>query len=217
MAFGARVLPRVGAYQPARRQAKLRCTATAATGGSSSNSSGKSSSPSVAAGAAAAKASMVSTSTEGLEVYTATAAAGPSSSAQQLHTAKLKGMDVEAHAMRLAVEKHLRGTTAAAGGSGDREQAGGAPEAMSRFTGAQMDAAYERCGYLTSEYAKTFYLGTQLMTPEKARAIWAIYVWCRRTDELVDGPNAARVTPAVLDRWEERLEEVSSPIDNHLF
>ena len=22
------------------------------------------------------------------------------------------------------------------------------------------------------------------------RAIWAIYVWCRRTDELVDGPNA---------------------------
>lgn len=35
------------------------------------------------------------------------------------------------------------------------------------------------------------------MTPEKARAIWAIYVWCRRTDELVDGPNAARITPEV--------------------
>ena len=50
---------------------------------------------------------------------------------------------------------------------------------------------------MTSEYAKTFYLGTQLMTPEKARAIWAIYVWCRRTDELVDGPNASRITPAV--------------------
>ena len=25
----------------------------------------------------------------------------------------------------------------------------------------------------------------------------AIYVWCRRTDELVDGPNASRITPAV--------------------
>ena len=50
---------------------------------------------------------------------------------------------------------------------------------------------------VTSEYAKTFFLGTQLMTPEKARAIWAIYVWCRRTDELVDGPNASRITPAV--------------------
>jgi phytoene synthase len=44
------------------------------------------------------------------------------------------------------------------------------------------------------------------MTPAKARAIWAIYVWCRRTDELVDGPNAPRMTPAALDRWEERLE-----------
>lgn len=137
-----------------------------------------------------------------------TAAAGLSSHSQQMlqqELPKLKGMDVEAHAMRLAVEKHLQGTAAA----GDPQQAGGAPDAtMGRFTGAQMDAAYERCGYLTSEYAKTFYLGTQLMTPEKARAIWAIYVWCRRTDELVDGPNASRVTPAVLDRWEERLEEV---------
>ena len=35
------------------------------------------------------------------------------------------------------------------------------------------------------------------MTPEKARAIWAIYVWCRRTDELVDGPNASRMNPRV--------------------
>lgn len=35
------------------------------------------------------------------------------------------------------------------------------------------------------------------MTPEKARAIWAIYVWCRRTDELVDGPNASRMNPLV--------------------
>ena len=57
--------------------------------------------------------------------------------------------------------------------------------------------AYKRCGDITQMYAKTFYLGTQLMTPEKARAIWAIYVWCRRTDELVDGPNASRITPMV--------------------
>lgn len=33
-------------------------------------------------------------------------------------------------------------------------------------------------------------------------------VWCRRTDELVDGPNASRITPTALDRWEERLEDV---------
>ncbi|GKV15462.1 hypothetical protein SLEP1_g26251 [Rubroshorea leprosula] len=56
--------------------------------------------------------------------------------------------------------------------------------------------------------AKTFYLGTLLMGLEQRRAIWAIYVWCRRTDELVDGPNASHMTPRALDRWEKRLDDV---------
>lgn len=71
-----------------------------------------------------------------------------------------------------------------------------------------LDEAYERCAEVTSEYAKTFYLGTQLMTPQQAKAIWAIYVWCRRTDELVDGPHASQITPEALDRWEQRLEAI---------
>ncbi|CAM0908533.1 unnamed protein product [Alopecurus aequalis] len=68
--------------------------------------------------------------------------------------------------------------------------------------------AYGRCGEICEEYAKTFYLGTLLMTEERRRAIWAIYVWCRRTDELVDGPNASHITPQALDRWERRLEDL---------
>ncbi|XWS30612.1 hypothetical protein CRYUN_Cryun23aG0001000 [Craigia yunnanensis] len=68
--------------------------------------------------------------------------------------------------------------------------------------------AYDRCGKVCAEYAKTFYLGTLLMTPERRMAIWAIYVWCRRTDELVDGPNAPHITPTALDRWEARLEDL---------
>ncbi|KAL2317316.1 hypothetical protein Fmac_031192 [Flemingia macrophylla] len=71
-----------------------------------------------------------------------------------------------------------------------------------------LNEAYDRCGEVCAEYAKTFYLGTLLMTPERRRAIWAIYVWCRRTDELVDGPNASQITPTALDRWESRLEDV---------
>ncbi|KAL0887727.1 hypothetical protein Bca101_011710 [Brassica carinata] len=79
--------------------------------------------------------------------------------------------------------------------------------------------AYDRCGEVCAEYAKTFYLGTLLMTPERRKAIWAIYgltleithaelLWCRRTDELVDGPNASHITPMALDRWEARLEDL---------
>ncbi|XVE72026.1 hypothetical protein DITRI_Ditri11bG0005700 [Diplodiscus trichospermus] len=71
-----------------------------------------------------------------------------------------------------------------------------------------LSEAYDRCGEICAEYAKTFYLGTLLMTPERRRAIWAIYVWCRRTDELVDGPNAPHITPTALERWEARLEDL---------
>ncbi|MCO5583676.1 hypothetical protein L7F22_037589 [Adiantum nelumboides] len=71
-----------------------------------------------------------------------------------------------------------------------------------------LQEAYMRCSEVCAEYAKTFHLGTMLMTPERQRAIWAIYVWCRRTDELVDGPNAPHITPAALNHWEQRLEDL---------
>ena len=71
-----------------------------------------------------------------------------------------------------------------------------------------LDEAYEVCRRETAEWAKTFYLGTLLLPPAKRRAIWAIYVWCRRTDELMDSPAAQGLPPAILlerlDAWEER-------------
>ena len=69
-----------------------------------------------------------------------------------------------------------------------------------------LDEAYEACRRETAEWAKTFYLGTLLLPPAKRRAIWAIYVWCRRTDERMDGPAAQALPPATLlerlDVWE---------------
>jgi phytoene synthase len=73
---------------------------------------------------------------------------------------------------------------------------------------ASIDEAYELCRQVTAQYAKTFYLGTLLMPPQKRKAIWAIYLWCRSTDELVDGPQATATTPETLDEWEARLELV---------
>jgi len=76
--------------------------------------------------------------------------------------------------------------------------------------------AYEYCRQITAKYSKTFYLGTLLMPPDKRQGIWAIYDWCRRTDELVDGPEAHKTTPETLDRWEAQLESVfdNRPLDN---
>jgi phytoene synthase len=83
------------------------------------------------------------------------------------------------------------------------------PESSScERTLASVEEAYERCREITAKFSKTFYLGTMLMSPLKRRAIWAIYVWCRRTDELVDGPAANLTTNETLDEWEERLEKI---------
>jgi phytoene synthase len=71
-----------------------------------------------------------------------------------------------------------------------------------------VDESYQLCRHLTAKYAKTFYLGTLLMSPAKRQAIWAIYAWCRRTDELVDGPASAITTPETLDLWEQHLEVI---------
>jgi len=81
---------------------------------------------------------------------------------------------------------------------------------------ASRAAAYELCRQITAECAKTFYLGTLLMPRAKRQAIWAIYVWCRRTDELLDGPEAQATTAETLERWEQRLESVFAgyPHDN---
>jgi 15-cis-phytoene synthase len=66
--------------------------------------------------------------------------------------------------------------------------------------------AYEYCRTITAEYAKTFYLGTLLMPKDKRKAIWAIYAWCRNTDELVDGAKAQYTTEDTLIKWEQQLE-----------
>ncbi|MFM7634006.1 MAG: phytoene synthase [Cyanobacteriota bacterium] len=75
-----------------------------------------------------------------------------------------------------------------------------------------LEQAYEACRRETAEWAKTFYLGTLLMPPLKRQAIWAIYVWCRRTDELMDSTEAlAQPVDELarrLDAWEVRTREL---------
>ena len=51
-----------------------------------------------------------------------------------------------------------------------------------------------------------------LLPPAKRRAIWAIYVWCRRTDELMDSPEALtkpiNELSARLDLWEDKTRSI---------
>ena len=76
----------------------------------------------------------------------------------------------------------------------------------------KLENAYELCRKETQLWAKTFYLGTLLLPYEKRKAIWAIYVWCRRTDELMDSPEALKKTKEELSdnlsEWEENTKNI---------
>lgn len=82
------------------------------------------------------------------------------------------------------------------------------PKTKSQTSLPSVAEAYEHCRQITAEYAKTFYLGTLLMPKEKRKAIWAIYAWCRRTDELVDGSESKYTTIETLAQWEKQLESM---------
>ena len=75
-----------------------------------------------------------------------------------------------------------------------------------------LEDAYEICRKETQQWAKTFYLGTLLLPYEKRKAIWAIYVWCRRTDELMDSPEALKKSEEELSEslnlWEENTRNI---------
>lgn len=79
---------------------------------------------------------------------------------------------------------------------------------------ASLEDAYELCRQIMAEYARTFYPATLLFPEAKRRAFWAIYAWCRQTDELVDGSQSA--TLETLEKWERQLESVFAghPVDD---
>ncbi|KAL9386207.1 hypothetical protein Peur_019331 [Populus x canadensis] len=57
----------------------------------------------------------------------------------------------------------------------------------SEFHPMFLEEAYGRCRNICAEYAKTFYLGTLLMTEERQKAIWAIYGGKERLQDIFDG------------------------------
>lgn len=72
-----------------------------------------------------------------------------------------------------------------------------------------LEQGYEEAGEVTGAFAKTFYMGTMLLPENARKAIWAVYVWCRRTDEIVDAPRENDQDMLLdLSSWELRLENL---------
>jgi len=81
-----------------------------------------------------------------------------------------------------------------------------------------LQIAYKRCEEVTKLFSKTFYMGTSLMRKDARENVWAIYAWCRRTDDIVDSPRALLNRESLkndLKVWDHRLDDIwaGRPVD----
>ena len=82
------------------------------------------------------------------------------------------------------------------------------PKAQARHD-LMVEESYEQCRKITAHYAKTFYFGTKFFDEPKRKAVWAVYAWCRRTDDIVDKPR--KDTTSLRDEladWTDRLKGI---------
>ncbi len=77
---------------------------------------------------------------------------------------------------------------------------------VTAFVQFPLQEAYQACQQVINQHSTTFYWGTRLFPPGKRQAMWAVYCWCRRTDELVDNAKTQPATFELLEKWEYELE-----------
>jgi phytoene synthase len=70
---------------------------------------------------------------------------------------------------------------------------------------SHLDECYRRCRDIARLNSKTFYLSSLFLAPEKRRAVWAVYAFCRTADDIVDGVTPAAERLAAIDYWERAL------------
>jgi phytoene synthase len=68
-----------------------------------------------------------------------------------------------------------------------------------------LDECYRQCREIARVHSKTFYLSSLFLAPEKRRAIWAVYAFCRTADDIVDRIAPANDRLAAVDAWEAHL------------
>ncbi len=67
------------------------------------------------------------------------------------------------------------------------------------------DDCYRACREIVRFHSKTFYLSSLFLAPEKRRAVWAMYAFCRTADDIVDRVAPARERLDAIDAWERGL------------
>jgi phytoene synthase len=69
----------------------------------------------------------------------------------------------------------------------------------------ELERSYRLCRELTKAHSKTFFFASLFLAPEKRRAIWAVYAFCRTADDIADTPAPAAERLAAIDGWRDQL------------
>lgn len=70
---------------------------------------------------------------------------------------------------------------------------------------SDVEQSYRRCREITKSCSKTFYFASLFLPPEKRKAIWALYAFCRTADDIADTPDSSEDRLARLDAWQDQL------------
>jgi 15-cis-phytoene synthase len=62
-----------------------------------------------------------------------------------------------------------------------------------------LQIAYRICEQVTRVHSRTFFMASSLLPPEKRQATWALYAFCRTSDDLVDANRGD--ASAELEAW----------------
>ncbi|HEY3291553.1 MAG TPA: squalene/phytoene synthase family protein [Anaerolineae bacterium] len=79
------------------------------------------------------------------------------------------------------------------------------PDRRLKTDSNRLDYAYQYCAAVTRSSSRTFHLSASLLPAQKRRAIYALYAFCRATDDLVDDTRGSTDTANVFATWRLRL------------
>lgn len=79
-----------------------------------------------------------------------------------------------------------------------------------------IDDAYDYCRRVTKLHAKSFYFAASFLPPEKQRAVFPIYAFCRHVDDEIDeiGDGDIDAAAAAVGRWRARLDDVYDQLES---